>query len=293
LYIGAHVSVAGGFINGLEYAASIGAECMQFFAKSPRQWRGPALDPTRVSEFREARDSTGFGPVFTHTAYLLNLSTTDEVLLERTVVALADELIRCSALGADGVVTHVGNDPAGDDVAAAQRAGSAILRGYDLAGERGVGARLLLENTAGAGSSFGASFEQLAATIRATNMDPDRIGVCLDTCHGFAYGMPLDTAEGWHDLIAEMDATVGLDRLGLIHANDCMFERGSKRDRHAWIGDGHIGVEGFLAMVCAPELQHVPVVTEMPGEAPEKDVVNLERLMAMREECSPSHLGSR
>lgn len=292
MHIGAHVSVAGGFIKGLEYAVSIGAECIQFFAKSPRQWRGPALDPARVAEFREARETMSFGPVFTHTAYLLNLSTTDEVLLDKTITALADELVRCSALGADGVVTHIGNDPAGDDFAAAHRAASAILRGYDLAGERGAGARLLLENTAGAGSSFGASFSQLASTIRAAGMGPDRLGVCLDTCHGFAYGMPLDTAQGWPELIAEIDATVGLGRLGLIHANDCMFERGSKRDRHAWIGDGHIGAEGFSAMVCAPELQHVPVVTEMPGEAPEKDVVNIERLKAMREQCPPSHLGA-
>lgn len=288
MQIGAHVSVAGSLTKGLDYATSIGAECMQFFAKSPRQWKGAALDAARASEFVRARKDIRFGPVFTHTAYLLNLSTIDEQLRDKTITALADELVRGSALAVDGVVTHVGNDPSGHEEHAARRAASAIVAAYEIARDSGAGTRLLLENTAGAGSSFGSSFGQLSATIDATGIGPDLLGVCFDTCHGFAYGMPLDSEEGWADIIAEIDATVGLQRLGLIHANDCMFERGSMRDRHAWIGDGHIGGAGFSAMVCSPALAGVPVVTEMPGEAPQKDIVNLERLMAMRDLCPSS-----
>jgi deoxyribonuclease-4 len=229
-----------------------------------------------------------FGPIFSHTAYLLNLSTTDDVLLEKTVIALADEIVRGGMLGVDGVVTHVGNDPDHDERAAARRAASVVLGAYELAGEIGSDVRLLLENTAGAGASFGCTFGQLASIIDVTGLPSERLGVCFDTCHAFAFGMPLHTVAGWAGVIAEIDGSVGLDRLGLIHANDALFERASRRDRHAWIGDGFIGEEGFSAMLCAAELRHVPAVTEMPGEKPYKDEVNLQRLKDLRAACAPS-----
>jgi len=283
--IGAHVSVAGGYIKGLEYGVSIGAECIQVFAKSPRQWKGAAVDPEAAKKFTARRTEIGYGSVFTHTAYLLNLATTDAVLHGKTVNALADELVRAALLGAEGTVTHLGNDPGRDDARAAERAASVIREAYDLAGEEGSAARLLLENSAGAGSSFGTTFAQLKAVIDASSMGSDMLGVCLDTCHAFAFGMPLDTAAGWSEVIAEMDAAIGLDRLGLIHANDCTHERGSRKDRHAWIGDGLIGYEGFSAMLCAPGLAQVAVVTEMPGEVPEKDSENIARLKRLRCAC--------
>ncbi|HSK48016.1 MAG TPA: deoxyribonuclease IV [Coriobacteriia bacterium] len=289
MLIGAHVSVAGGYQNGLEYGASVGAECIQFFAKSPRQWKGPAINPAASLAFAEQRERMNLGPAFTHTAYLLNLSTVDELLLEKTVLALADELTRAGLLGVDGVVTHVGTDPAGDESAAAMRAAAVIRAAYVLAGDVAANTRLLLENTAGGGSTFGCTFSQLASVVTCCGMPSTQLGICLDTCHAFAYGMPLDSAEGWRGVLHEIDSTVGLQRLGLIHANDCMFARGSRRDRHAWIGDGFIGNEGFSAMVCAPELIGVPCVVEMPGEKPHKDIVNLDRLKSLRNECAQSH----
>ncbi len=285
MLVGAHVSVAGGYEKALDYAISVGAECLQFFAKSPRQWRGKAVDPQAAADFVALRAEREFGPVYTHTAYLLNLSSADDVLRARSTDALADELVRAGLLGAVGVVTHVGNDAAGDAAAAAARTADTILRAYELAGDAAAGTRLLLENTAGGGSSFGSTFTELAAAIEATGLDPEKLGVCFDTCHAFAYGMPLDTAEGWRETVDEIAATIGLQRLGLIHANDAMFARGSHRDRHAWIGDGLIGCEGFSAMVCAPELEHVSVITEMPGEPPLKDSENLNRLKRLREGC--------
>lgn len=285
MLVGAHVSVAGGYERALDYAVSVGAECMQFFAKSPRQWRGKAIDPEAAAAFVALRAERGFGPVFTHTAYLLNLSTADDVLRAKTVDALADELTRAALVGASGVVAHVGNDATKDVSAAAARTADTILRAYELAGEVVASVRLLLENTAGGGTSFGCTFGELAAAIEVTGMGADVLGVCFDTCHGFAFGMPLDTAEGWRETIDEIEATIGFERLALIHANDCMFERGSRRDRHAWIGDGFIGGEGFSAMMCAPELAHAAVITEMPGEVPIKDSENLSRLKKMREFC--------
>lgn len=288
MIFGAHVSVSGGYDKALDYAQSVGCECMQIFAKSPRQWRGAALNPESVFAFLALREERGFGPVFTHTAYLINLSTTNEELYEKSVAALADELVRGSALGAAGVVTHIGNVPDGDRAAAAARVGAGIVRAFDNAGGDECHTRLLLENTAGAGSTFGSTFAEIAASISASGLGPDRLGMCFDTCHGWAYGYRVDSAQGWQDTVAELSATVGVDRIGLIHANDCKYEAGTNHDRHEWIGDGFIGAAGFASMVCMPELESVPVVTEMPGEIPDKDAVNVARLSAMREACPAS-----
>lgn len=276
-------------MNALDYAESVGAECLQFFAKSPRQWRGGPVDTALAAAFVDARAERGFGPVFSHTAYLINLSTSDDELREKSTVALADELVRGALLQVDGVVTHIGNDRDGDPGTAAERVARAISTAFEMAARIADPPRLLLENTAGAGASFGASFEQLAACVAATGFSADRLGLCLDTCHGFAAGMALDSEAGWRDCLDGISACCGIDRLGLVHCNDCLFERGSKRDRHAWIGDGFIGLEGFSAMMCMPELAQVPLVTEMPGDPPEKDAINNERLRALRDACGPSH----
>lgn len=285
MIIGAHVSVAGGLVKALDYAESVGCECMQIFAKSPRQWKGASVDLGLAEAFVAARAERGFGPVFTHTAYLINLSTPDDELRDKSVLALADELVRAALLGADGVVTHVGNDRDADTTAAASRAGSSVERAIELASRIAEPPRLLLENTAGAGSSFGADFDQLGAAIEASGLCPEQLGVCLDTCHAFAHGFGVDSLDGWRTCLSELDRFCGIDRLGLVHANDCMFERGSKRDRHAWIGDGLIGMDGFAAMMCMPDLRDVALVTEMPGEPPEKDAINNERLRGLRDAC--------
>ena len=286
MLLGAHISVAGGYDKALDYALEVGCECTQIFAKSPRQWRGPKIDPMAAEAFREARDARGFGPVFTHTAYLINPATPNPELREKSIAALADELARGSLLGATGVVTHIGNDPEEDPEAAARRVADACVRSFDLAGGDTCHTRLLLENTAGAGHTFGSTFEQLGACIAASGLPPERLGVCLDTCHAFAFGFPVDSANGWREVLDSIEACCGMDRLGLVHANDCLFERGSRRDRHAWIGDGFIGVDGFSAMVCAPRLADVCAITEMPGDVPIKDTENLRRLRALREACA-------
>lgn len=288
MLVGAHVGVSKGYQSALEYARSVGCECIQVFAKSPRQWSAPPVDPVAAAAFIELRQECAFGPVFTHTAYLINLSTDDVVLREKSIAALADELARGHVLGASGVVTHIGNDPAGDPQAAAQRAAEGVVRAIRLAQDAGGAARLLLENTAGAGRHFGGSFGELEATLAHSDLPTEVLGVCFDTCHGFAFGFELDTAEGWDLVAAELTRLGGGGRLGLIHANDCKGERGSNKDRHEWIGDGLIGPVGFRAMMTNPLLQGVPVVTEMPGEVPEKDEVNVARLKSMRDSCPAS-----
>ena len=288
MLFGAHISVAGGYERALDYAFEVGCECAQVFAKSPRQWRGPLPDPVKAEAFVAARLERGFGPLFTHTAYLINPATPEPELREKSIAALADELVRGAMLGAVGVVTHIGSDPLGDPDAAAHRVADAVNRAFELAGPAADSTRLLLENTAGAGRTFGSTFEELGLCIALAGLPVEKLGVCLDTCHAFAFGMPLDTAEGWGTVIEGLITCCGAARLGLIHANDCMFERGSRRDRHAWIGDGFIGRAGFEAMVCLPQLDGVCACTEMPGEVPIKDAENISRLRAMRDLCAPS-----
>lgn len=285
MLFGAHVSVSKGYIEALDYAQSVGCECIQVFAKSPRQWRARPVDRDAASVFVAERGARGFGPVFTHTAYLINLGTADPALLSRSIEALADELVRGAALGADGVVTHVGTDPLGDSEAAATRIGEAISQAYELAGAEASEVRLLLENSAGSGRTFGVGVDELASCMEAVRSKDVRVGVCIDTCHGFASGMPLDSEQGWQELVDALERRCGLSALGLIHANDSMFALGSRRDRHAWIGDGAIGKEGFRAMIARTDLAGVPVCTESSGSIPEKDEVNISRLKEMRDQA--------
>jgi deoxyribonuclease-4 len=285
MLVGAHVSVSGGYVAALDYAEAVGCECMQIFAKSPRQWRGPAIDAASAHAFVAARNSCGFGPVFSHTAYLINLATDSISLRARSIEALADELRRGALLGVSGIVTHVGNDPLDDAEAAARRVASAILSAYELAGSDAARTRLLLENTAGAGRTYGGSLGELEAAIDLTGLPAEQLGVCFDTCHGFAYGMRVDCADGWDDIARRLTSLGGGGRLGLVHANDCQFEIGSKRDRHAWIGDGFIGAEGFAAMMNVPAFAEIPACTEMSGDKPEKDAINIERLKSLRRDA--------
>lgn len=284
--VGAHLSVSDGYPAALEYAREVGAECMQVFAKSPRMWKGRPIDPSAAETFIRARAERGVGPVFTHTAYLINLASEDPVLRERSIAALADELVRGRMIAAAGVVLHIGTSKSGDFTLAAELVASAIVETFERCGCTHPDTLLLLENTAGAGKGFGSSFAEFGMVMTSL---PDEVrslvGVCLDTCHAHAAGIDLSSAEAWDTLLDDIEQRCGRGSLGLVHANDCAFEIGSNKDRHAWIGDGHLGERAFRAMMCVPRLGTVCAVTEMPGEVPEKDSVNIRRLVELREEC--------
>ncbi|MDZ4180150.1 MAG: deoxyribonuclease IV [Coriobacteriia bacterium] len=283
--IGAHVSLSKGYEEMLAYSAEVGCECVQVFAKSPRQWHGKAIDPRAAADFVRAREVVGI-PLFTHTAYLINLATPDEILGEKSVAALADELERGALYGASGVVTHLGNDPLKEMGAAATRVAQRVVEAFGRSGLAGT-VTLLLENTAGAGTGFGCCPEDLGAVFDALPAEiADSVGICIDTCHAHAYGTDLSTPAAWEAYLDAYDAACGPGRVRAIHANDCLFERGSKKDRHAWIGEGHLGTESFQAMVCVSRLDEVSVLTEMPGDVPEKDTVNIERLKVLRSGCA-------
>ncbi|MHB8051120.1 MAG: deoxyribonuclease IV [Coriobacteriia bacterium] len=282
MIFGAHVGVSGGYPAAVDYALSVGCECIQVFAKSPRQWNARPLDPAVAGAFKARMTEVGMGPVFVHTAYLINLGSDDDTLWERSWQALADELARGELLGAAGVVTHVGTLYK----SAPEKTASRIARGVDLAwASSGVQrTRLLLENTAAAGTTYGDGPDELGAILHALETASGHVGVCLDTCHAHAAGWDLANPAEWDRLIDGFESCCGMP-IELIHANDCAFGAGQHKDRHAWIGDGTIGLGGFAHMVDEPRLASVPVVMEMPGEVPEKDAENLRRLKGLRDAC--------
>jgi deoxyribonuclease-4 len=287
MLVGAHIRIAWGYDKTADYAARVGCEAVQIFAKSPQQWRSKRIDPEAAARFAERRAELELGPLFTHAAYLINLGSRDHTLWAKSVDGLADEIARAAILRADGVIVHIGTrfDEASDD-ASARRVAEGVALATQLSAVRGDVPRVILENTAGAGNTFGGSFEELAAVLnRLDDIGVTDGGLCLDTCHAWASGIDVGSSAGWTHLIDTIEGCCGRGRIFALHANDCKGGRGEHKDRHEWIGDGTIGYVGFAAMLCEPRLRHVPAILEMPGEIPVKDEVNITRLKGLRDSC--------
>ncbi len=276
--IGVHVGTSGGLASAAEYARSVGCECIQIFAKSPMRWRGPRFAAEEIAAFRHGLTDSAVVDVVTHTAYLLNLSGPDPELRERSWRALADEIERAAQLGASAVITHVGTHPDGDAAAAAGRLADSLRRAREAAAST---VPVLLENSAGAGSLFLASVEDFARTFEALAEDSADFGVCVDTCHAHAAGIAVGSERDWDALLDALEDAAGRGAVKAVHANDCAGALGSRKDRHAWIGEGTIGESGFAAMLSRRRLRDVPCLLEMPGEIPGKDTVNMARLRSL------------
>lgn len=249
--------------RAFERGEDLGCRAIQIFVKNPNQWQGPELIDNEVDAFLGARRASPIGPVAAHAAYLINLAATDPQVLERSRQGLADELERCRRLGVDALVVHPGSHlGTGEEAGCAAVAASIdeVLAEVPADGTDG-GPRLLLENTAGQGTNLGHRLEHLE-TILASTASPERLGICLDTCHAFAAGYPLHEPAGHDALLDELDRRVGLDRLQLLHLNDSVRPFGSRRDRHAHIGQGEIGRDAFARLLRDPRLAATPMVIE-------------------------------
>jgi deoxyribonuclease-4 len=287
MLIGAHIQTAWGYPRTVAYALEVGCEAIQIFAKSPQRWVGKPIDPVAAAAFAHARTEVGLGILYTHSAYLINLGSRDPDIWDKSVEAFADEIVRAATLRATGVITHIGTRFDPDDIeASAARVAEGVCRALEMSQVEAGGVKLLLENTAGAGTTFGGSFEELGAIVeRLERAGVVGGGLCIDTCHAWASGIDVHTQEGWTGLLDQIEACCGVGRIHAMHANDCKFPRGAHKDRHAWIGDGHIGYEGFRAMMCEPRLRGVAAMLEMPGDVPAKDEENIARLRRLRASC--------
>jgi len=279
--LGAHESIADGLYRAFERAQSVGCEAVQVFVKSNRSWAVKPLTQEDIVHFKAKAKETGIHPVVGHTSYLLNLGTLDEALWVKSRDMLIVELERCEALGVPYVVLHPGSHVgAGEEVGLA-RVAQAL--GEVHVATPGCHTRILLETTSGQGDSLGCRFEHLAWLIEHTP-EGERLGVCLDTCHVFAAGYELRAPEGYAATLDAFERIVGLERLKAIHLNDSQGDLESHKDRHAHIGKGRIGLEGFRHVLNDPRLAELPGLLETPkSDDLHEDRENLEVLRALRE----------
>ena len=267
--IGAHVRGGGKLIPSLDAGVQIGATSVQVFVQSPRMWKPTQYAPEVTEAYRAAQAAhPSISHTFCHATYLINLATADPELFEKSVAALINNLSVARAMGASGVVLHVGSHKgAGFDEVLSQIA-HALVRALDEASAAPAGASdcpILIENAAGAGGTVGRNLEEVAALIDATGGD-ERLGLCIDTQHLWASGVDYSSVAVTNELMREIDVSIGLGRLGCLHLNDSKVELGANRDRHANIGEGTIGAEGLAALVGHPSVRALPLLLEVPGD---------------------------
>lgn len=279
ILLGAHESIAGGVYRAVERAESIGATALQVFTKNSNRWEAPPLTAEDAANYKTALSKSSIRSVISHDSYLINLCAADPAILEKSRRALVDEIRRCEILGIGMLNFHPGaHMGAGDEAGIAL-----IAESLDIAHRetRGSGVLSVVETTAGQGSALGHRFEHLAAIISAV-ADPGRMAVCIDTCHIFAAGYDLRDAASYERVMAEFGKVVGFDRLRAIHVNDSKTPLGSRVDRHAHIGEGHIGREGFGHLMNDARLKDVPKILETPkGDDLAGDRTNMETLMKL------------
>ena len=278
MLIGAHVSPAGGPAKDVARGAEKGARAIQIFNQNPRAWKPTVYADAAVEAFQEAVGDSRIDALLIHAVYLLNAASDDPDIREKTLASLIGSLRAGDALGAGAVVLHPGSAKAGDVDQAIVRAGEVIAEAL-AESER---CPLHLENTAGAGGTLGRSFRELAALIDAAGGDK-RLGLCLDSCHLFASGFDIRTAEGLGGVLDECDEVIGLGRLGSLHLNDSQVPLGSNRDRHAPVGQGELGEAGCAVFLSEPRFQDLPLVLETPADRSGPTLADLELTRALRE----------
>jgi deoxyribonuclease-4 len=281
--LGAHESIAGGLVNAFDRGHTATCDAIQIFTKSNRQWKARTLSDDEVGAWRERMDEEaacdGIFPVVAHTAYLINVASPKEDVWQKSYHALKIEVERCEQLGIRYLVLHPGSHlGAGEEVGLAN---IARALGRLHAETPGFETMICLEGMAGQGTNLGRSFEELAWLLEHTD-EGQRLGICLDSCHLYAAGYDVRTPEGYEETMVSFDRIVGLERLQVLHLNDCTHELGSQRDRHAHIGEGTIGLEGFANFVNDPRLAELPGLLETDkSDDLHEDVENLAKLRSL------------
>jgi len=258
--IGGHVSSSGGLDTAIARAVAIGAESLQVFTQSPRMWRPTNHDPASFERFRARRAEEGIGGVLCHALYLCNLAAPNDDVYEKSVAALRNTMDVADAIGADGVVFHVGSHLGSGFETGLERVVPALEQVLERTSET---TWLLIENSAGAGGTIGRSIAELATLVDRLDRHP-RLGVCLDSCHLYVSGVDVTDPVAIEGCLDELDATIGLDRLRALHVNDSAAPLGSNRDRHANIGEGLLG-EQLGVFLGNARLQGLPAVLETAG----------------------------
>ncbi|MBI2191739.1 MAG: deoxyribonuclease IV [Planctomycetes bacterium] len=276
--LGAHISIAGGIHLALHRGVEQTCRVVQVFVKNQMQWAAKPLQQSEIQAFRRAKKQTGIKTVIAHDTYLINLASMSDALWKRSIEAFHLEMERCEALGIHGLVTHPGSHGgAGEDSGLGR-----VAQALDVLHRRtsGYRVRVLLETTAGQGTNLGWRFEHLRAILDRVQT-PQRLGLCVDTCHIFAAGYDIREEAACRTTFEELDGIVGVERIEAFHLNDSKRELGSRVDRHAHIGRGKIGLAGFSFLLRDGRFSRIPMFLETPKEG-NMDRRNLRTLRALR-----------
>ncbi len=276
-YLGAHMSISGGMEKAFYRGKEAGCEVIQIFTHNTSSWYMKPLSQEQIDAFTKAREETGISPVAVHVGYLINIASPDDKIWKSSVSSLLKEVERAVMLNIPYVVMHPGSHKGAGEAYGIKRISEGLKRVIAETEE----ARILLETTAGQGTSIGYRFEHLADIIDMTG-SRDRLGICLDTCHIFAAGYDFRTKEAYDAVMEKLERSIGLDYLFLFHVNDSKKALGSRVDRHMHIGEGMIGETGFAHLLKDHRFRDHAFIIETPKQKDEKgkdyDIINLERL---------------
>jgi len=276
------MSIAGGVSRALDRGEELGLDTIQIFTKNANQWSGRAITDEERDRFKRRKEETGIDPVIAHDSYLINLASPDREMFEKSLDAFEDEIHRCHRLEVPYLVMHPGAHLGTGESRGIRQIGEAIRVAVLEREEQAV--CILLETTAGQGTQIGYRFEHLRDIMAEVNM-PERLGVCLDTCHIFAAGYDFRSEETYEETMALFDDVIGLETLRVVHVNDSKKELGSRVDRHEHIGRGRIGEAAFGFFLNDARLADLPFILETPKTSPDSqvpmDVVNVALLRKM------------
>lgn len=293
--LGAHMSIAGGLDRAPLRGRQAGCDTIQLFTKSNRQWQAKPLTDRETAAYRAALTATGIGPVVAHDCYLINLAAPAAPTWRRSVAAFREEMERAEQLGIPFLVTHPGAHLGAGEAAGIARVAEALNTLHAALPDLAL--QVLLETTAGQGTSLGRRFEEIAAILERVEA-AHRVGVCLDTCHLFAAGYDIRTPAGYAKTVQDLAACVGIGRVQAIHLNDSKGGLGSRLDRHAHIGEGSLGTAAFRLLLTDPRFRRIPMILETPkdgddGSADRRNLARLRRLLRPRPPASRPQRGPR
>ncbi|MHB1048644.1 MAG: deoxyribonuclease IV [Bacteroidota bacterium] len=282
MLLGSHMSIAGGVHTAVDRATSIGCTALQVFTKNNNQWSGKPFTQEDIEQYKKKIAAAEIAPVVSHDSYLINLCATNPDTLKKSRIAFIDELERCEQLGIPLLNFHPGSHlGAGDDEGIKR-----ICESLNIAHEatKGFSVKSVLETTAGQGTNVGYRFEHLRAIIDGVD-NPERMAVCIDTCHIFTAGYDIATEKGFEETFREFDSIIGVHRLAAFHVNDSKKRLGSRVDRHDHIGKGMIGLTGFRLLMNDKRFDHIPKILETPkSDDLHEDVENINVLRGLVED---------
>jgi deoxyribonuclease-4 len=278
--IGIHLGTSGGASNAVLRAEEIGANTFQIFSASPRMWRAPKVKPEEAARMKELRAAHNVGPLVIHTSYLVNVCSQSDEVRQKSIVAFRGEIQRALEYGAEYLVLHPGSFKGMTRDEGLKLAADSIEKSIDGLPWQGTPFSILIENTAGADSSLGGNFDQVAELV-ALLRNHAPVGVCLDTCHTHVSGYDIVTREGYEETMKQAAGSFGLDAVKVWHCNDAKAARGSKLDRHEHIGKGTIGTEPFRWLLNDPRFAHAAFVAETPVDEPGDEERNVQALKSL------------